>query len=72
MIYDVSFSIATLVRVFRNIKNIRNYNFYIYANGEIGVRNIYLLVTTGGCFFKTFSFHDSISNLENPEFLLFL
>lgn len=40
----LNFSLATLVRLFRNIKNIKNYTFHLYASDSLELRGIYLLV----------------------------
>lgn len=40
----LNFSLATLVRLFRNIKNTKNYTFFIYASNSLELRGIYLLV----------------------------
>jgi hypothetical protein len=43
---DVSFSIITLVRLFRNLKNLRAYDLYLYASRDLGQRSLYLLVVS--------------------------
>jgi len=45
-LHDVEFSIATLVRLFRNIKNVKSYDFYIYVSHSLGINGIYLLVVS--------------------------